>query len=67
MRLSGTRSRPEGAWMAYFMAPERSRQLDSGEQLTQDDLLEGRPSRCNKCGSIKPEVRVYGRIVGLLS
>lgn len=57
-RLSGTRSRPEAAWGAFFIAPERSRQLDSGAQWTQDDLLEGTPIRCTKCSIIKPEVRI---------
>ena len=56
-RLSGARSRPEAAWRAYFKAPDRSSQVDSGAQWTQDDLLEGRPIRCKKCSSIKPEVR----------
>ena len=60
-RLSGTRRRPEATWRAYFIAPDRSRQLDSGAQWTQDDLLEGRPMRCNKCCSIKPEVRISAR------
>ena len=60
-RLSGARARPEAAWRAYFMAPDGSRELDSGGQLTQDDLLEGRPIRCKKCSSIKPEVRLSMR------
>jgi hypothetical protein len=57
-RLSGTRSRPEAAWRAYFLAPERSRDPNGGAQWTQDDLLEWRPNRCKKCSSLKPEVRV---------
>jgi palmitoyltransferase len=58
-RLSGARSRPEATWRMSLIAPERSGQLDSGVQWTQNDLLEGRPSTCGKCGSIKPEVRIF--------
>lgn len=56
-RLSGARNRPEATWRIYLIAPERSRQPESGAQWSQDELLEGRPGRCNKCTSIKPEVR----------
>lgn len=59
MRLSGTRSRPEAAWRTYLIAPERSHQADNGTQWTQNDLLEGSPSTCGKCGNIKPEVRGF--------
>lgn len=61
-RLSGARNRPEAAWRTYLIAPERSSQPDIRAQWTQDDLLEGRPSRCNKCGSIRPEVRTCMRV-----
>src|SRR5258708_2544994 len=59
MRLSGTRGRPEAAWRTYLIAPERSGQPDSGVQWTRNDLLEGSPGRCNKCGGVKPEVRIF--------
>lgn len=58
-RLSGARNHPEATWRMYLIAPERSRQPKSGAQWTQDELLEGSPGRCNKCASIKPEVRTF--------